>query len=298
MSLVKETVNKMYSALASSKEMTGLSMAIQDVVKFAPTMAKVTGIVNRIPKSPEEVQATYASLSADRAMVVASSIKVFEEKDPKVRYVISFLTIPTRQSKPYNEEAVASMTLASANVYIDAGKTIWSVVGDGDTKRLVQSSEDDLEEILSARKRYLNIASSYLSTEIETGDFVSFASAIDGYPMYGSAIQFDKDGKLEVAVAGTTVTKIDPMQIITAVPFAEQIKQYNEMPDTFKQGPFDTLANTTTQDADKLLSFFKKLWGDKPTFFDKLSEMVRSNQGVTKHVWNSPAMNNTIDKHM
>lgn len=295
----RQAANDIYIALASSKEFTGLSLAVQENIKFSPTMSLVIGSVNRMPNSLEEVQETFAALTDNRAMAIARTISVHEHTSPTLSYVIRFLAMPTAESKPYSEEVVKDMALASANIYIEGGSKIWKVVGEGDNKRLVQSSEDDLDEILNSRKRYLNIASEVIETiPVSMHDFISFASTEDGHVMFGSIIGATDEHLLVAPYKQATVAKISPYQVLVAVPAEEVDKQYEILPDFQKQGEKLSLANVTEEDTTKNLDYYRKLWGDKAMFFEKLTQLLREHEGEVQRVWNSPVMNNTIMQHM
>lgn len=104
------------------------------------------------------------------------------------------------ESRPYTAESVKDMKLITANVFADKDDFMWTVVGEGENKRLVQTSEQDFEALLTAAKsrRHSSVVA-FVETELDVrpSDFTMFFNPASGEVDSGFAVTLE-DGTFAV----------------------------------------------------------------------------------------------------
>ena len=53
-------------------------------------------------------------------------------------------------------------------------------------------------------------------------------------------------------------------------------------------------ANISTRQGSKILDYYRKLYGDNPSFFDKLTQLVRSYNGKVQPISTNPDANEML----
>lgn len=201
----------------------------------------------------------------------------------------SMIVVANVQSKPYDQKSVEGMKVITANVLEDADSGIWKVVGEGEDRRLVQASNDDLEGLLQARQAR-NVVTASVNDEIpfDNGDYLFYYDinqheirAGYGYHSDNGIAVFDR--KSMKVVAGVV-----PEQLITVVE-ASCI-------DADKQVKFErnhrAQAKLTSGMAEAYLNYMRQLYSGT-VFFDKMEKLVAQRRamgdnGMSMHT--SPAL--------
>jgi len=183
-----------------------------------------------------------------------------------------FLTANT-PSKPYSE--AANFQLMAANLFIDGEKNLWKVVGEGDQRRLIQTSNDNLDEILKSRLSRRVITASYNSgTEVATGDYALFFNSriqeVDAGFVVGT-----EDG---LAVFSRKTEQLEPITAKNVIEAAvgSDIEAVNQ--------PFEPKYQETAiakEGLDKYLSYMKRLYSGTE-FFKKLEEEISERHNMGK----------------
>ena len=181
--------------------------------------------------------------------------------------------------------------LVSANVFMDDEDKIWKMVGDGDTRRLVQAIQEDLSKILEsriARKASAVIAGNqahYLGVTPERGDYAVYYSVVSNDYDYGYAVVADGEIYIAPRLAGG-IEKVESSQIIDCVEASslDTDKQDKQVIAMMFGGNKATSGNFSSDMGKEYLDYMRQIYADTP-FFSKLEELIanrRSFADLTK----------------
>lgn len=128
--------------------------------------------------------------------------------------VVDLVVEPVRRTLAYAESKKMASVIPGKK-YVDSDKGIWEVRSseDGQTKFLVRKSEDNIDELLAERRKYVN-AGAHLPTfrsleksagyvNAQEGDTVEFYQGTT--PMQGKVVSLGKDNKVKVSTGKVTL---------------------------------------------------------------------------------------------
>lgn len=124
----------------------------------------------------EEYEKAVTAAFNRKFSLVSGTLLPVDTSDP--RKLVRMIIAPNTEVVPYTEEATQKMKVVRANMFVDDEDKIWRVVGDDESGRhLVQVSEDNYNEILSARRSRLVVNASENNTlEFANGDYIFYFS--------------------------------------------------------------------------------------------------------------------------
>jgi hypothetical protein len=188
------------------------------------------------------------------------------------------IILANRESRQYTEENVKGMSLVTANVFVDEDDNVWNVVGDGDTKRIVQVSSTDFDAILNEKIRRSQItASSNLTTEspfIE-GDYAMIYCPASDSLKYGFLYN---DGKSPRIYKRNTKTseKINPFQVVCSTPID---LDNSDLQKEVKKEDIDQINNLSLAESStpisRYLDYMRVLF-DGTAYFTALEKALRN----------------------
>lgn len=236
-------------------------LSIQKIIPMGDKSFKIIASHANKAYSNEQYMEAVASMTDNKMRVVPNSIKRFGTGDFSYNPHVQLIVKANLKSKSYNDNNVKGLKVIASNVFMsEEDNAIWKKVGEGEEARLVQTSDDDYEAILNARKaRNITTVSSMIEDiHAEEKDYVAFYN--------------DKDGKVEFGVMASdgfvversteSLVKVEPKQIVEAVAVTND--------DTAEE-----LASIDTSNLDKMLNYMKVLYGAHPEFFDRLESLIK-----------------------
>ncbi|MDE1905117.1 MAG: hypothetical protein KGH75_01520 [Rhodospirillales bacterium] len=184
--------------------------------------------------------------------------------------------------------------LVSANVFMDDEASIWQLVGDGESRRLVQAIKEDLSKILESRlaRKGSEVVASYNT------NFVGVTPERGDYALYYSVSAMDYDYGYAV-VAGDSiyvaprnrnvVEKVVSEQIIDCVEASSlpPDKQDHRVLSMMFNTPKVTNQNFSPDMASEYLNYMRQIYADTP-YFTRLEELVSLRRNLANT--NAPLM--------
>lgn len=161
-------------------------------------------------------------------------------------------------SRPYAE--AANLKLLASNMFVDDEKNLWKVVGEGEDKRLVQMSNDNLDDVLASRLSHKIVTASYDLGSAKTGDYTVFFNSRTSKVEAGFAIETKEDGLCVFSRDTEVLEKIDVHAVISSV-MGSDIKDQ-----PFERKEMETAV--TKEGLDKILSYMKRLYGGTDYFVE------------------------------
>ena len=170
------------------------SADIQSVKQLSDNLFSMVSSLSVSEPSFEELAMAVSSATDHKVRVVEGSAKKVSE----IGNLFHYLAVANTNTAPYSE--ASSMKVLAANIFEDSNSNIWRVVGEGDDRRIVMTSSDNLHEILSSKlSRKIVTTRTKLPTSVaaKTGDFCKFFNATAGAMDFGFAVEHE-DGKFSV----------------------------------------------------------------------------------------------------
>lgn len=165
--------------------------------------------------------------------------------------------------RPFSD--AASMEKATATQYIDSASHIWSVVGIGADRQIVLQDQEDLAEILSARKATIGVPRQSLDTSTALGDFASVLTTknkvVSGY----------------VFASGDSVHVMDPALSSPIQLPVQNILRSVDPRHVNRKAAVNLAASLTarnTLDLTSLWAQLKQNWAHAPELVDELRQEV------------------------
>lgn len=259
-------MNKLDSVLevASSYD---CDLAIQKITPVGGNAFQIIASHATRDYSNEQYMEAIAALTENKMSVVPNSICRYNSKDFSYKPHVKMIVKANVTSKAYNETNTKQMKVVASNVFMsEEDNSIWKKVGEGEQARLIQTSDDDYNAILQARK---SRSISTLSSMIEDikpmeKDYVAFYNDKEGKVSFGimasSDIVIDRETNAAI--------KIEPKQVVEAVAFSGDSDLCGE------------IAMIQTENLDKMLNYMRVLYGNHPEFFDRLESLIRQRNSM------------------
>lgn len=237
------------------------SLSLQRYENLSGNCFKIVCSHGNIKYTDEQYAEAVASLTDNKFRMVRGTVKRYNAAQPHVSMLIEANTI----SKQYNEDNAKGLKVVNANVFLsEEDNKIWKKVGDGESARLVLSSNDDLESILKARRnRNITTASTMISdVHANVGDYVYF------YNPSASSMQFGVKINDNVILERSSMTqyKVESSQIVEALcdeEFSGQVK-----------------AAVETQNLNRFIEYMRQLYGNHPEFFARWEELIKQRGSI------------------
>jgi hypothetical protein len=215
--------------------------------------------------SLEELTAAISDATNNRIRVVEDSVRKLSD----FGNLFGFFAVANTPSVEYKE--AANMKVLAANIFEDDENCIWKVVGTGDERRLVQTSNDNLDEILAAKLSRRIVTASYEDHAVaKTGDFCVFFNT--------------KSHKVESGFAAETDTGIQV--------FSTASKTWESAPEKTILGSIEGssienqpiqaqyLETAVTQESlKKMVDYMGKLY-EGTEFYAKMVELINNRLGM------------------
>jgi hypothetical protein len=252
--------SKVYEKITASGHST-LSVEIQKVIPIANGYAQVAAVVSR-SASNQEIASAFATATGGLARIVDNSLFVLANNSaPVVRFVASKNII----SKPFNPEEHKVVT---AGVAIDTAEQIWRVEGEGDNRRVLQESADDLEELLAARRSRGSIATASTqipSISLKSGDYACFLDTASGKVGYGFAYQ-TQHGTLVVDRQTLKAVPVETANVLEGRSFA----------DISVAGlkPYEAAAQLGEERVSEIVGYLRKAYPKDDKMFSQLESLI------------------------
>lgn len=207
--------------------------------------------------------------------LVPDTINKFENRS---NVVISMIICSNSKSLPYNEDNTKGMKVISANVLMDDEQNIWAVKGEGDSRRIVQTSDDDFESILSSRKAVTASAHSSIKENdinVLNSDFILYYNPENYLVESGFAIHANNN---KIYVMNRNTNKwfsIISSQVIDAVD-SNSIDEEHK----FKIKSEHKNVAFTDSDANKYIEYIRKLYSDHKEFFNAFERAIKTQRTI------------------
>ena len=206
-----------YTELASKGRGPTTTLNIRGFKKVKPNILRIVANTNAVSK--KDIMEKVAAYFKGTARVIPQSIM-------REGSLASFIVVPNTVSVPYNEGAIANngLRVIHANVFMDEQDSMWEVVGDGDSRRIVRKAEVDLAGTVGTNlARYgssitaATIDSKY-AVVASAGDYVAVYDPVVGVRK-GFITKASSEGLEFIGKAGSGVLKltVDKQQVIASV---------------------------------------------------------------------------------
>lgn len=187
-------------------------------------------------------------------------------------------------SMEYNDKALSGMKKVSDNVFADTNDNIWRTIGDGDSRMLVQDTEDDLANLLMHRK---SVAMVTASMEVSLEEAYNTGDSVLWYDPSNERIHFG------VAVAKNLVFDTENQQAFASVLPSQVLIVEEASPETtiaygldvFRKPDGDGTNLVDFQDSrdqlnkdnmiDKHLQYMAQLYSTKGEYFQRLKAIIQ-----------------------
>ena len=268
------------------KSLHTLTASLKEITKGGPVLAieahdpipgsdvyRIIASHNPGQFSEAEYDASLRRETDNKMRVVEASVRVVHDG---YRPVVAFLAEPLLESKPYEDEKVKGMTVVTANVFSDEGDNMWKVVGEGKSRRLVQMSEDNLDDLLASRAARNNnvVHASYVpDLAIANGDYVFYFDQKDHEIRAGFALHTADKGTVVIERESGEMRPIVPFQVVEAF-VGSALKNTETGEDhSLKIPSYKTTASFDGGMAKEYLDYARKLYGGT-RFFSELEKWV------------------------
>lgn len=242
----------------------GSDMPEFDVVEVQPINALAARLVLQASEiegfTQEQWRDAVASKFDGQVKLVKSSLSQFPST-MKSAYNLACHVTATTKSKAYTQEAAEGMILVKANLFKDEADNLWRVVEMGGHKRLIQTANDNLDEILAARlsRRQgvyrLEASAKNPSINLNGVDYISYFNTSTNTVRCGQAIVASDKLQVLDRLSGQLI-EIMPTQIVAS--------RYNEKIE----------ADLTPSDKHEHLEYMRILFGNEPEYFSSLEQLL------------------------
>lgn len=192
-----------------------LTLADYEMLDKDKTSARILIAYNSMHGEPKksDVERFVWSQFDQKLSPMMETAKVYPKQN-----VVDVVVEATTEHKTFDNKAKMAAIVPNKR-YVDREGVVWTVNATEDgTKFLVRKSEENIEEILTERRKYVNAAASLPSlrklhkeagyVNAQEGDLVEFYQGTQ--LMKGKISSIGKDGKVKVNVSGTTITIARP----------------------------------------------------------------------------------------
>lgn len=269
----RRPLKSLHTLTASLSQITkaGPILSIQSYANIPSSDAfRVVASHNPGQFSVEDYAASVKRVTDGKFEMVASTLRtVLDGHQPVVAFVIQ----PQLESKEYTDESVKGMHVVRANVFTDESDNMWKVTGEGANRRLVQMSDDNLDEILASRAaRSQAVHASYVpDVSFGNGDYVFYFDPKVNEVVAGFGLHTDK-GSVVIERESCEMRPVTPQQVVEAFVGAALKSDTNE--DVSLKVPAHKV--TATFDggmAKEYLDYARKLYAGT-RFFSELEKWV------------------------
>lgn len=207
------------------------------------------------------------------SLVECSVNRVLDGNQP----VTTLLVVANAESKDYTPETTKGMQVVTANMFMDESDNMWKVVGDEQNRRLVQMSNDNLDEILASRMARKVVHASYTpDVKVGNGDYIHYYEPKLGRVTAGFTMNVAEVGQVVVERSTGAPYKVEAAQIVDTIPSKFLSEEFRvDIPRHL------TLAELTGTMASAHMDYMRKLYAGTP-YFAKLEKLVaqkKSNGG-------------------
>jgi hypothetical protein len=252
----QETLNESFNKV---RDITTLPIInVQRVFPINKEYAHVLVQHNETGRPFEEYNKAMLKSTDNRVFIVENSLIEVDEYSSKSIVGLNLV------NKEYDPSNANGMKLVTANIFADDDNIIWQVVGEGEDKRLVQTSADNIEDILQARKSKM-IATASISyspvSNFDSGDYVWYFDTKRNECRGGFGVKVEN----QISVLdrkSSDYQQINENQILLAV---------DVTPDFGKS----VTATLTNEAINRHLDYMRKLFG-QTEYFAKLESMIRA----------------------
>lgn len=214
-------------------------------------VARVTLTTNIANYNEQEIASAFSERFNRRLRIVEDSVS--EVGEFAGRKYFSALALHNVRSVPYADN-IGKMKAVSSSTFLDDDAQVWSVIGTGDSRRLVVECEDDLATVLASRKKYAQLPEHASACAVANGDYAMYYDAAKGRMEFG-LVMLTKKGVVLANRQEEIDVAIDPKMIVTA--------QTTEETRNLFENPY---VEVSAEGATKVLEYFRKLFKNTPFF--------------------------------
>lgn len=247
----ERTYSGMYSRLAQANAGSPVSVDIQAIYPMGSQYSRVSATINK-PCTVEEIATSISTMLERKVRLVPGSVKVVDERS--LPAIVSFVVAKNKVSQPFTNDGFREV---SSTVAIDTQDRIWRIEGEGENRRLIQETQDDLDQLLQARRnrQMVHTAAANLNAiDAQSGDFVCYLDTAAGQVSYG-ALYNTQSGLQVVDIDTLRPQPVQKGQILEAA--REEGPRHLEF---VGLEPCQVLAKLAQTDVDKILTYLAKIW--------------------------------------
>lgn len=257
-------------AMATVASKTRTALNVERIYPVNKGLARVV-ISSASPLVEADIREAFSAMYDNKVALVEGSA---QDVSVPHRHMVSAFVSVNRTAKAYSEDAVKNMKVVTANVFADDENGIWKLVGEGENRLIVQTSDDDLEQILRARQ----------SRQITTAGFEpGMAPAFADYVFYMDPESLEVRSGFAVTEsqvfdrAAERVVDVTPLLVMECVSGME-VKDGQPVEESNVVGA-PVVAFLNQGGASKHLDYMRKLYKNTP-YFVKLEQLIRQRMGL------------------
>ena len=244
---------------------------IERIYKTSSNIAQITATVSSEKETFADLDAVLAKRFGGRIKLIENTVRNTTGRSytPMVTAYVSLQS----NSMDVNEDTMKNFKVVQANIFSDSENNIWKAIDLGDgVKRIVQTSNDDIEAILYERRgRLTSITTASFEPEVDfnTNQYVWYVDVASAEVRGGIGIV--SGGKYQVIDR----IKRAPVQV-TASNFvaASDFDSDDSKIQLFEMDVFEENANLSPVRAAQAIEYYKLLYGSQPIFFKQLEDLI------------------------
>lgn len=224
-------------------------------------VARVTMSSDMREYSEEEIASEFTNRMDGKARLILGTVTQLEAD--RGRNFYTALATVNRETLNYEANKDKLTVIASSTFLLEGSEKIWNVEGEGDERRLVLSSTDDLSQILAARRQFVSMREMASAVNVRNDQYVMFYEPASGRMEFGIPVVTAR-GVLISSRTREEATPIDPNLIVLSHPLPAEVSVAFE-------NPYAEIAASSVQE---LLKYYRKLYG-KTTMWVQLEQAIR-----------------------
>lgn len=266
MTMANDSLNRIYQRLKEKNVFDTVTATVVDYkIINNGAAAKMAVQFNRKPNEDTAALAI-SELTGGRAKLIKGSLR--EMRAPNSTILLSAAVRRSAREADVDVASAEGWKRLTETKFVDNAGYLWQVVGDGDNRKIVMTEEEDLSEVLKARKTRLGFTTN-LDCAAQFGDFASVIdsrgdSLIGGYVFADSerAIVMDPDLSAPITLPAENIYRaINPASVSS-----EAVINLRQ---------FITTANTV--DYNEIWRYLRKAW---PAGGDRLVRELKKQVGA------------------
>lgn len=259
----QNALDGIFREIASKAKPSHVGVEIQRMRQIDKNHFVVAAKLDR-DASEAEIASVFAERMEGGARLVAGSLMpLAKNPQPVVRFVAARNVV----SRPFEADKYRIIT---AGVAADANDNIWRIDGEGDDRRVVQESADDLEALLNARRTRGAMATASMNLDVvpvTQGEYAAYLDTASGEVKHGFVFNRQDGKQIMIERASLEVIELAREAVLEAVRPVDLRASGLE--------PYETNANLGDERISKLIGYLRKAYPDNGTFLDHYESLMR-----------------------